>query len=116
MRWNMVIIVYAASIIAGCGDGSQSGLVVRETKTLTEGAALSYTLAAGSYTAKITSSNNGVVISWPGGAGAGCSTTSEIKVYSNSCTLSIQGQMVIENPTLLGLGGSEIVSIEVNRN
>ena len=111
-------LISAALILVGCGGGGDDGrtVVVSESQTLTEGAHLSYTLPAGTYAAEITSSNNGTVVSWVGGSGTGCNASAEVKTYTSTCALSIQGQLLILNPTTFGLGGSEIVSIKVTRN
>lgn len=110
--------ISAALVLVGCGGGGQDAgaLVVSESKTLAEGTQLSFTLPAGTYAAEITSSNNGANVSWIGGSGTGCSSSGEVKVYTSTCALSIQGQLIILNPTTFGLGGSEIVSIKVTRN
>ncbi len=107
-----------AMFLAGCGGGGDddSGReVVSESRPIGEGVALSYTLPAATYAIEVTSSNNGVVVSWLGGSGAGCATSTEVKTYQTTCTLSIQGQLIITNPTTFGLGGAENVSIRVTR-
>ena len=114
------VVFVGALLLAGCGGGSTSDpaattspIIINEVQTLQEGTQLSYPMVAGNYLAEITSSNNGVVISWPGGAN--CATSPEVKTYSSSCVLTSQGQLVIVNPTLLGLGGAEIVTIKVTK-
>jgi hypothetical protein len=103
--------------IAACGGGDDSGdKVLDTTETLSEGVSHSYTLEPGTYQASITSSNNGVTVQWLGGSGSGCAGSGESKVYSATCTLSIKGQLIVKNPTLLGLGGSEIVTIRVTKD
>ena len=111
-------LISVTLILVGCGGGGDDGgtVVVSESQTLTEGAQLSYTLPAGTYAAEITSSNNGARVSWVGGSGTGCNTSAEVKTYTSTCALSIQGQLLVLNPTTFGLGGSEIVSIKVTRN
>jgi hypothetical protein len=97
----------------GSGDGDGSGTVIDEQQTISEGGQVSYQLPAGTYDATITSSNNGVVISWPGGSN--CPSSAETKSYSGTCLIPASGQLVITNPTLLGLGGDEISAIKVNK-
>jgi hypothetical protein len=103
--------------LVGCGGGGDDDgvQVVSESRTLGEGIVLSYALTAATYTVEITSSNNGVVVGWLGGSGAGCATSAEVNTYQTTCALTIQGQLTITNPTTLGLGGSEIVTIRVTR-
>jgi hypothetical protein len=118
--------VFVASQLIACGGGSDDEAtdqgvkasstiqVVSDTKTLVEGVQISYTLSAGTYMANITSSNNGVIVSWPGGIN--CQGSAETKAYSASCTFGAQGQIVISNPTTFGLGGSEIVTISISKS
>ncbi len=110
---SVLLAVALSCLVAACGGGDPSlgpDVVYNETVTLSEGQQLSVTLPAGSYMAEVTSSNNGVVVSWVGGS---CLTSAEIKAISASCSLPIQGQLLVLNPTLLGLGGSEIVTVKV---
>ena len=74
-----------------------------------------YSLPAGSYKAEVAASNNGVKIEWIGGVSC-TNYSAEVKSYNNSCTLSQAGQFKITNPTLLGLGGDELVTIKVTKN
>lgn len=103
-------------IFSGCGGGSggadlTESVVVNETQVIPEGVSISYPLSAGTYNAALTSNNNGVKIQWIGNAT--CAPSAEIKSYSSNCTLNQNGQLNISNPTLLGLGGDEIVTIKV---
>lgn len=115
---HVLMLCIVATQLAGCGGGSadedEPQQIVARTATLAEGTQLSYTLAAGTYNANITASNNGVIVSWPGGNN--CATSAETKVYSGTCTLSAQAQIVIINPTAFGLGGSEITTISITKN
>jgi len=114
MRRLQILVLSIA--LGGCGgDGDDGREVANETQTLGEGVQLSYTLPAATYRAEITSSNNGVVVSWVGGSGAGCAASVETKTYTSTCTLSLQGQVVIQNPTTFGLGGSEVVTVRLVR-
>lgn len=100
--------------LAGCGGGdSLIGDVTlnNEVQTISEGRYVTYTLPKGQYNAQISSSNNGIIIEWIGGSN--CATSAEVKSYDFTCTLSQQGQLKISNPTLLHLGGDEIVTIKI---
>ena len=99
-------------LLSACGGGgSEPQTVVDAQKSLAEGTQLSYALKAGTYTAHITSSNNGVEVSWVGGSN--CNSSSETKSYSGSCVLPATGQLVIVNPTVFGLGGAEIITVQL---
>lgn len=111
-----VVVCAMVSACGGGGDDKNGTIVVAESRTLIEGEQVSYTLTAGAYAVEITSSNNGVIVSWLGGSGAGCVSSAEVKSYTTACTLSIQGQLLVSNPTTFGIGGSEVVSFKVTKN
>ena len=113
--FKRLVLVSFAALLTACGGGGddEPTTVYNRTETLFEGYQLSLTLPAGTYRAEITASNNGVGINWVGGSA--CSNYSEVRTYAADCTMSAQGQLVISNPTLLGLGGSEIVTIKVTK-
>lgn len=95
--------------LSACGGGDND-VVLDTSRTLADGASVSYALEAGTYQAEITASNNGVNIQWVGG---NCSAVSNIKTYVQTCTMSSKGQLTITNPTVLSLGGAEIVTIKL---
>lgn len=105
----------AACLAAGCGGGDSivQVVVVDETRTLAEGAQLSYPLAIGTYRAEISASRNGVAVLWVGGSG--CQAATETKSYNASCTVDALGALGLVNPTLLGLPGDEVVTIRITR-
>lgn len=111
---SVALLALAALSACGGGNDDDDGTVVKnETQTIDEGIQLSYTLPPGSYRADITASNNGVNVSWVGGNG--CTAATETRAYSQTCTLNIQGQLLVSNPTLLGLGGAEVTTIKITR-
>lgn len=107
------LAIVATAALAACGGGDSETRIqdVNDTQTIGEGAYITYTLPAGQYNAQISASNNGVVVEWIGGSN--CATSAEVKSYSQTCTLNQQGQLKILNPTLLGLGGSEYVTVKI---
>lgn len=114
--WNLNILISTSTFcltLAGCGGGSSGTSVANETQKLAEGTYITYALPAGQYEAQISSSNNGVVIEWIGASN--CTKTSELKIYSNACTLNQTGQLKITNPTILFSGGDEVVTIKVTK-
>ena len=98
-----------AAALGACGAGDDN-VVLDTSETIADGHYVSYALDAGTYQAEITASNNGVNIEWVGGS---CSAVSSVKTYVQTCTMSSKGQLTITNPTLLGLGGAEIVTIKL---
>ena len=115
LSFTRLALISTVAFLTACGGGSddEPTTVYNRTETISEGYQLSLTLPAGTYRAEITASNNGVGINWVGGTA--CSNDSEVRTYAADCTMSAQGQLVISNPTLLGLGGSEIVTIKVTK-
>lgn len=110
-------VVISACVLTACGGGggsdSDSNTVINEQQKIPEGVQIAYKLPAGNYSAQITASNNGVAIEWVGGT---CPSASETKSYSQACQLTQAGQLVVSNPTLLGMGGDELVTVRVNKN
>lgn len=115
--------IFAALALSACGGGGKAIddlindlLSIERIVTLTEGQYITFFLGKGNYTADITSSNNGIKVQWIGATTADCSTkSSETKVYSKQCTMGQNGQITIENPTLLGLGGDEVVTVKIRQ-
>ena len=66
-------------LLSACGgDGSVVQIVVvEETRTLAEGATISYPLAVGTYRAEISANRNGVAVLWLGGTG--CQNVTETR-------------------------------------
>jgi hypothetical protein len=115
MKYSRLIAVASAMLASACGGGDSivQVVVVDETRTLPEGAQVSYPLAIGTYRAEITSNRNGVAVVWVGGTG--CQSTTETKSYSATCAVDAVGALGLVNPTLLGAPGDEVVSIKVTR-
>jgi hypothetical protein len=78
---------------------------------LKEGTTITYRIPAGRYRVRVTSSNDGIKARW---IGSSCSSSrGEQKLYEVTCDLSAEGQFVVENPTTLGLGVTENVTVRV---
>lgn len=114
MKTYRLLFASIAATLVGCGGGDSltgDATLNNEVQTISEGSYVTYTLSKGQYNAQISSSNNGIIVEWIGGSN--CATSAEVKSYNFTCTLSQQGQLKISNPTLLYLGGSEIVTIKI---
>jgi hypothetical protein len=107
--------VLLTCLLSACGgDGSAVQIVVvEETRTLAEGATISYPLPIGTYRAEISANRNGVAVLWVGGTG--CQNAIETRSYSSQCAVDTVGTIGLANPTLLGAPGDEVVSIKVTR-
>ncbi|TBO32556.1 hypothetical protein EYS42_05035 [Aquabacterium lacunae] len=119
MKLKSIAILAPLCFLAACGGGgdgagstASNDLVLRESKVLEEGASFSMRLTPGTYKANVTSSSSGVVVTWVGDS-QGCGKSGEVKVYSQICTFTITGQLLVANPTTFGLGAQEIVTVEV---
>ncbi len=113
MKTRLLLCCLLPIFMTACGGGNSTtpgAVVINDNQTLGEGVYVTYILNAGSYKAELTASNNGVIVEWIGGAN--CPVSSEKKTYSNSCTLTQQGQLKITNPTTFGIGGNEVVSVK----
>ena len=107
--------MFSVCVLAACGGGGSddANVLVNDQQRIPEGVQLSYPLPVGNYSAEITASNNGVNIAWVGGT---CQSASETKSYKQTCQLTQAGQLVVSNPTTLGLGGDELVTVRVSNN
>ena len=121
MKFALFSVLLASVILAACGGGDggsgsgNSNVLANETRQLAEGQYVSYSLEPGSYTMEATASVNGITVSWVGGTA--CSNSgNDVKTYKGSCTLSQKGQVTIMNPTALGLGADEVVTVKITRN
>lgn len=115
-----VPILLSACVLAACGGGGggnsgSSNTVHNVLQVIPEGDNYVVALPAGNYHARITSNPNGVTINWVGGTS--CSNyTSEVKTYTGDCKMSAPGQLVIGNPTMLGLGADESVTVVITKD
>jgi hypothetical protein len=116
MKAYRFILASITAALVGCGGGDGDSIlgdttITNEAQTIPEGSYVRYVLQTGTYNAQISSSNHGVIMEWIGGSN--CATSSEVKSYDFTCTMTQQGQLKISNPTLLGLGGDELVTIKI---
>jgi hypothetical protein len=116
MKAYRFILASITAALVGCGGGGGDSIlgdttITNEAQTIPEGSYVRYVLQTGTYNAQISSSNHGVIMEWIGGSN--CATSSEVKSYDFTCTMTQQGQLKISNPTLLGLGGDELVTIKI---
>lgn len=85
--------------------------VIDEFRKLGEGQELLWKMPAGRYRVRATASDKGLKIKW---VGADCaSSPKEVKVYDDTCEVSSEAQLIVENPTGFGFGPSEQVSVTV---
>lgn len=93
-------------------SGARPGqAVVNKLESLPEGSQYILKIPAGHYRVRVTSSNKGIKARW---VGVACEASrSEQKVYETTCDPAAEVQFIIENPTTLGLGPTEEISVSV---
>lgn len=85
---------------------------VSRTEVIEAGGQFSLTFIPGKYTLEVTASDDGVKFQFLGAKEPECFNLSEEwKIHSKTCTLTIQGQLVLTNTT-----GREIVTIKARRH
>jgi hypothetical protein len=101
-------------LLASCSVANKVvDLTVIDTQiSLEEGKRVSYRLEPGRYRIEMTADKDGASITW---VGTDCATTGERTSYSGLCEFPVIGQVVIENPTFLGLGAGTSVTIKITK-
>jgi hypothetical protein len=93
-------------------SGARAGqTVVNEMKSIPDGQGVVYKVPAGHYNVRVTANNDGIKARW---VGVACYTSpTEQKVYETTCDPAADVQFIVENPTTLGLGPNENVTITI---
>lgn len=126
MRGSGVItaLAFAAfmALFSGCNllSGGRSGgearerpvVVVDALETIKDGGSISWKVPAGRYQLDMTSTSPGAGVEW---IGASCGAAQEVKTYAGRCELESTGQLVVNNPTTLGLGDPVTVTVKLTR-
>lgn len=89
-----------------------SVVVVDEHKLLKDGESWAWHLTDGNYGLELTASD-GVTVEWLGG---NCPKTEPMLQLTTACRLSQDGQLIIRNPTIFGLGPGATVTVKVTRS
>jgi hypothetical protein len=87
-------------------------VVVNWHGALKDGERMSWQLPAGNYQLELTASNDGDTVEW---LGSNCPTTQPMTSLSTSCQMSRDGQLLVTNPTTLGLGAASMTTVKVTR-
>ncbi len=108
---SVFALAISALTATACGGGdSGDDPVVDETVTIANGDFQGYGLDAGTFTATVSASPNGVTVQWLGGSN--CPTVSNTPSYSGTCTIGTGGGSIrITNPT--AGPGSEVTHIVI---
>lgn len=88
-------------------------LILDELKVLDVGEGTALKLNPGMYRLEMTASGGGVTVQW---VGAECLGSSQLTTsLSTVCELAGTGQLVVKNPSFLGLGAATSVTLKVTR-
>jgi hypothetical protein len=79
---------------------------------LKDGERISWKLPAGNYRLELTASDDGDTVEWVGG---NCPATRPMTALSTSCEMTRDGQLLVTNPTTLGLGAVSMSTVKVTR-
>ena len=112
MQTRKFFTLVAALILSACSLGESDRTLVDQGMWLKDGQAVSWPLDAGRYKLEMTASADGASVEW---IGAACPGTGETTQYSSICDLPQTGQIIVKNPTVLGLGASVSTTIKIVR-
>jgi flavin-binding protein dodecin len=79
---------------------------------LRDGEQTSWPIKRGMYRVRMTATNNGGRVKW---IGADCKASPETQAFTTTCFVADDSQLVIENPTKLGLGAATAFTLRVER-
>lgn len=99
---------------AGCDKVNSmlatDAVVVDKATQLEDGRGIYWNIEPGRYKIELNSTSDGANIEW---VGASCPGANEVKQYSIMCDMPTNGQVIVKNPTILGLGPAINVSIRI---
>ncbi len=108
--WALIV---TATILCGCNVSNLGDRVVMDQLlVLKDGESNIFKLSPGSYRLELTASNDGASVEWIGGE---CQPIPQTKSMTSHCRLSKTGQLIISNPTALGLGASTSCTVKVTK-
>lgn len=104
----------ATLFLCACNETSSfvasDRVVVDKAMWLNDGQAIFWSMEPGRYKLEMTASADGASVEW---IGASCPGTGEVKQFSTICDMQQTGQVIIKNPTVLGLGANTSVTIKI---
>jgi hypothetical protein len=114
--------VLSLLLFASCSNSGGSGsgpsifatdkVVVEYSDWLADGASISWKVDPGTYRLELTANNDGATAEW---IGASCPKTQPMRELTMTCEMPRIGQLVITNPTTLGLGAKVSVTVKVTK-
>lgn len=111
---NVLLLLFVFAFACGCDNLNRAistdTVILEKAMQLQDGSGSSWNLSAGRYKLELSSANGGADVEW---IGASCTGASESQQYSVICDMLTNGQLIIKNPTLLGLGPSINISVKI---
>lgn len=123
MKRFLILIIYATFVL-GCTvrTDQRSGqpyvpyvtdqIITDTSKVLDDGAGITLKLEPGKYKLEMTANNDGADIEWVGG---GCPKTQPMREATMTCEMPRQGQLVITNPSVFGLGKQVSITVRLTK-
>lgn len=120
--FSMAVIVGLSLLSCRIQTNQQSGqpfvpyvtdqVVVDSMSTLNDGAGKVWKLEPGKYKLEMTASDDGADIEWVGG---GCPKTQPMRQATMTCEMPRQGQLIITNTTVFGLGKQVSITVKLTK-
>ncbi len=108
----LALAVTAASTgLLGCGASDE--IIVDRMVSIADGAGHSFKLEPGRYKVDVTASDDGVTVKFIGCSCPG--SEHETQAFSSICELTQTGQVVLDNPTILGSGAGSTVTVKITK-
>lgn len=120
----LVALLGYAALVVGCTvqTDQRSGqpyvpyvtdqIIVDMSKVLDDGAGTMWKLEPGKYKLEMTANNDGADIEWVGG---GCPKTQPMRETAMTCEMPGQGQLIITNPSVFGLGKQVSITVRLTK-
>ena len=87
-------------------------VMVDTSKVLDDGSGTTIKLEPGRYKLEMTANNDGADVEWVGGS---CPKSVPLREATVTCEMSRQGQLVVTNPSVFGLGKQVSVTVRLTR-
>lgn len=110
---NKILFAFVIIFIHGCDNNRAiptDTVIIDKATQLDDGRGISWSIKHGRYKLDLTSINGGANVEW---VGATCPGGNDITQYSLMCDMPTNGQLIIKNPTFLGLGSAINVSVKL---
>lgn len=128
---KFLVITATAVLTVGCGEAArpfdrpinsapsapvnlppQDRIVIDHSGWVNDGSSISWKLEPGTYRLDLTANNDGATVEW---VGAPCPATQPMRELTTNCQLPRQGQLIVSNPSVFGLGKNVSVTVRVTQ-